>query len=177
MRRRQPDHLRRAFAERLRHSESGRYAMQDAVVVVAAEELAATIAAERHRDFTTREARYRQRGKCRAIEKRLVEVLMERRHQGEQVVDREDFLPVLGAECSRNSRSVLALVVLRLTKADGESLHRATGELRHQGYDRRTVDATREECAERNIADDARLDAPREQGRELGQQIALGEVT
>src|SRR5258708_16217917 len=113
MRRRQPDHLRRAFAKHLRHSESRRYAMQDAEVVVAAEELAATIAAERHRDFTTREARYRQRGKCRAVEKRLVEGLMERPHQGEQVVDREDFLPVLGADCSPDSRPGLALLVSR----------------------------------------------------------------
>ena len=62
-------------------------------------------------------------------------------------------LGVVGTQVSRNSSSVLRLVVVRLVEADGEGADRPFALGLHQRHDQRGIDAAGKEGAERHVGD------------------------
>src|SRR6202167_568912 len=76
---------------------------------------------------------------------------------GLDYVGLENHFVMLGAEFAGEGSPPLGFVEIFFLEADRESLHRPGAGARHQGNNSRRIDATAEECAERNVGDEAYL--------------------
>ena len=81
--------------------------------------------------------------------------MMHQRVDQREIVGAHDLRMVICGEALRDRRGMRALVMARLVEADRTGAHRRLARLRHQRDDRRAVDATRQEGAERHIGDHA----------------------
>ena len=123
------------------------------VGVVAAEQLVAPVARQRHRDVGAGKLRHQKGGEERDVGEGLVEVDDQ---AVEQLDDVGDDLPlaVSGGEALRDPAGVRQLVVAPVREAHAEGVDRrsvALGGLGHERHDGARVDAAREEGPQRHV--------------------------
>ena len=121
-----------------------------AVVIVAAEQLVAAVARERHSHLAPRQLRNHERGKGRHVAERLVEV------SGEALGHLHDprlhqLRVVGGSEALGDQRGVGQLVVGAVFEAEREGAYPPRGLGAHQAHDDARVDAPREKSPERHV--------------------------
>ncbi len=114
--------------------------------LVAAEELVAAVAGQRHRDVLARQLRDEIGRKDREVADRIV-------HEVHQMIEQlaslrpNDLDPVIDAEMLRDPRRPRGLVVGRIVEANAEGLRPP-----HRGNDERAVDTAGEERADGDVA-------------------------
>ncbi len=100
-----------------------------------------------------------QKGRnLRRVGERLVPVVGNRRRDCQHVRRLRDERVMLAAKMSSDGFGVGGFIVTRVGIADTECLDRSRGALLHEGSNRRGVDPTRQEGAERNVRPHAHLD-------------------
>jgi hypothetical protein len=130
-----------------------------AVAVVAAEDLVAAVADERHLHVPPGRLAHEQLRQRRLVSERLVEHRREPRQQVRRRVDLELLVSRPPPLC--HLARVGALVVAAVGEADGERPHRLRrGLSHHRDHDRR-VDSAREQRPERHVGDEPAPDRRR----------------
>ena len=117
---------------------------------VAGEQLVAAIARQAHGDVLPGQLRDVVGGNSRGVGKRFV-VVKRQRFGHFHRIGRDDLLVMVRAKGLCRTACLVHFVVRRVTEADREGLHRASGVPRHQRQHGRRVHAAAQERAERNI--------------------------
>ena len=129
-----------------------------AVTVVAAKNLIAAVAGQRHGNVSLCQLRDQERRDLRGIRKGLVKQFWQARYHFARLGGGHVELDVLGAKMSGDTFGVHGLIVTVLLKADREGMHRSRAHVLHQRDDGAGIDATGKECAQRHIRLHARFD-------------------
>ena len=126
---------------------------------IPAEQLVPAVAAERYGHVLARVPAHQRRGQQRAVGKRFAKMAQHRLDGGQDILESEPELVVLGMEVLCDQAGVARLVVARMVGiADGERLDGRLGPARQGGDDDGRVQPAGQKRADRHIGDTLPLD-------------------